>query len=358
VNDATTERRGVFEMERVGVELRGIFVAQLTGDFPIAVGERDVEDEIRGGGIGMPDDEGLAAIGTYAADSLPTAQVLDVLLLLAEAAGTAVLDDGPDFAVEGHGLFDDGPLFRGKRGDVAREAEPAQEPGAEGVVETLGGVFGMKHGPDLRFFRRNEALQVRANPRNFGTFVRVGKAAHRRGTDHKRLEAMAAGRAILDDEIGQFLLDFLEEAVNTHEVLAQAFTQTVRIVATDADSIVVIDLEIAETFAAKKLNDPFREKIDDPWIAKIPEAAETGLDDVSVPLEQMLGFFKNLRAIGNDFKFEPDAGNLSIGAERRIQLGKALGKFFRMDFPITVGGLVASDGIEFFGPTRMAAGFR
>src|ERR1700677_4409391 len=101
----------------------------------------------------------------------------------------------------------------------------------------------------------------------------IRKRSHGCSVDHGWLQTVPARGTVFDDKIRQTASNFVKKTVLTFNLSAKAFTQGVRIIATNTESLVVIHLEITKVAALQQANNLLREKINDPWIIEIPKPA-------------------------------------------------------------------------------------
>ena len=62
---------------------------------------------------------------------------------------------------------------------------------------------------------------------------------------------MPAGGAVLDDKIGNLFAQLAEEFLDAFEMLAQSLAGRLGSIDTEADGVVVIDLEVSEAVVAQ-----------------------------------------------------------------------------------------------------------
>src|SRR5581483_9533109 len=115
--------------------------------------------------------------------------------------------------------------------------------------------------------------------------MRIGKRRHRRACEHGRLQAVAAGSAVLDDEMRQAFANFFKEAIAREHLLPHTFAERVCIYTTESCSFVIVYLQVAKVTLIEKVNNLPREIVNRALVVQIPEAPFTHSYRLAIAME-------------------------------------------------------------------------
>ena len=202
----------------------------------------------------------------------------------------------------------------------------------------------MQHRPDLRLPGRQQAMERGRDDRDLGGLVSVRERRHRGASDERGLEPVSAGGAVLDDQSGQGGPEAVQEAVGAQHLAPQSLAGRLRMVATQPDRLVVVDLEVAEAALAQHVGHPRGQSSDHPGVGHVPEPAHAHRQRHAVPGEEVSGLRRRLGVRADRLELEPDAGD---EASRPQSVGdgfQAGGEVTVRDLPVAVRA-VPVDGL-------------
>lgn len=212
-------------MERVISNLQSCGLGrEVVSQLPFTGRQGDLE--VWGQFIGERVDDSDGAVVGGANDCLPADRIgVGPVAGSVEGGAGVRLEQGGDFCMQGESAPDQGHLCVGEPVDVAGEAQAPEEGGGEGVVHPDVAVIRVEDSPNERLTRRHDALDISRDDGDRSGFVCVREGTHRSKCHHGRFEPVAAGRAVLNDEIGKGGAEMAEESLHPFQVLAQTFAE-------------------------------------------------------------------------------------------------------------------------------------
>ena len=248
-------------------------------------------------------------------------------------------DHRSNLSIKSDSVLDHLPLFRRQIQDIAGQTHTPEESGCHGIGDPPAGITLADHCPDLALTGKDRPMEIRCDHRNFRTLMGVGEGSHTAQPHHQRLHFTSAGRAVFQDDPGNFLLHFLDESSGRLHILPQTFAQGLRAVASNPDGVVVIHFHISEPAGFQSTDHPLRQIFLHPRIRHIPEPAAGSLKYAAVSVKQMLGVIPGVSRTSHIVDLEPDPRNHAGLPDRRCGLIQTFRKKFRRNLIITHGDI-------------------
>lgn len=148
---------------------------------------------------------------------------------------------------------------------------------------------------------------------------------------------MTSRGAAFDDEIGNLSGDFFEGGKRSEGLEAETFSVGVRVIAAEADAVVVIDFEVSKMVIAKEVDQLPLKKILNPWVIQIPETSGADGEGKAIPLQEMVGFEVAPGFGIADLELKPNSGNETELPDFLTEPGHAVGEFVGIDDPVAIG---------------------
>lgn len=180
--------------------------------------------------------------------------------------------------------------------------------------------------PDLALAGQDGPVQVGGDDRDLRALVRVGEGGHARCRHEARLQPVAAGGAVLQDDAGDLALDLRKEVHGRHHVPAQALARGFRAVAADADGIVVVDLHVVKAVLLQGADDAPAQVVLHPGVRHVPESAARRAEHLTVQVQKVLRLLVGGRGRADVLDLEPDAGLEALGVDGLDGLFHPLGE--------------------------------
>lgn len=155
--------------------------------------------------------------------------------------------------------------------------------------------------------------------------MRVEDGGHARCCNEARLQPMATGGAVLQDDAEDLALDLRKEVHGRHHVPAQALVRGFRTVAADADGVVVVDLHVVKAVFLQDADDASAQVVLHPGVRHVPEAVAICGQHRAVQVQKVLRLVVGSRGQADVLDLEPDAGLETLGADGLDGLFQALG---------------------------------
>ena len=137
---------------------------------------------------------------------------------------------------------------------------------------------------------------------------------------------MAAGGAVLNPQLRYFFPHPAEEPKHGLHILPQAFTQAVRVVASHADTVVIVNLRIAKAAFLQQADYTFIQIGLNLRLAEIHKPAVICIDHRTPAGQQHFFFPEYFRSLCTGFRLKPDPGNHTMRPDHIRRCLQALGK--------------------------------